>query len=72
MGMTRSIQILVGSACVLLAETYTPVHAVAADQLAELSGKASAFVTLRSRDNFSTATMSRSAIIPRITLWPIR
>ncbi|MBI4001163.1 MAG: hypothetical protein HY348_05200 [Nitrospira defluvii] len=54
MGMTRSIQILVGSACVLLAEAYAPVYALAVDQLADLSGKAAAFVTLRSRDNFSS------------------
>jgi hypothetical protein len=54
MSMTRSIQILMASACVLLAETFAPVHAVAADQLADLSGKATPIVTLRSRDNFSS------------------
>ncbi len=54
MGMTRSILVLIGSACAMLAEAYAPVHAVAVDQLADLSGKAAAFVTLRSRDNFSS------------------
>ena len=54
MGMTRSVQMLVASACMLLAEIYAPIHALAADQLADLSGKAAAFVTLRSRDNFSS------------------
>ena len=52
--MTRSIQILVGSACVLLTATQASLSALAADQLADLSGKATAFVTLRSRDNFSS------------------
>lgn len=54
MRMTRSIQILVGSACILLAEAFAPVHASAVDQLADLTGKADAFVTLLSRDNFSS------------------
>jgi hypothetical protein len=54
MGMMRSVQVLVASACMLLAGIYTPIHALAADQLADLSGKATAFVTLRSRDNFSS------------------
>lgn len=54
MGMTRSIQVLVGSACALLAETYAPLPVAAADQLADLSGKAAAVVTLRARDNFSS------------------
>jgi hypothetical protein len=52
--MTRSIQILVGSACLLLTEAFAPVHASAADQLADLTGKADALVTLLSRDNFSS------------------
>lgn len=53
--MTRSVQIMVASACALLtvaAPTFP--SALAADQLADLSGKATAFVTLRSRDNFSS------------------
>lgn len=54
MGMTRSIQLLVGSACVLLAEAYVPAFVLAADQLADLSGRATPIVTLRSRDNFSS------------------
>ena len=54
MGMTRSVQMLVTSVCMLLAEICAPIHALAADQLADLSGKAAAFVTLRSRDNFSS------------------
>lgn len=54
MSMTRSVQSLVASTCVLLAEIYAPVPVVAIDQLADLSGKASPIVTLRSRDNFSS------------------
>lgn len=54
MRMTRSIQILAGSACFLLTEAYAPAHAFALDQLTDLTGKAAAFVTLRSRDNFSS------------------
>jgi hypothetical protein len=54
MGLMRSVQVLVASACMLLAGIYTPIRALAADQLADLSGKATAFVTLRSRDNFSS------------------
>jgi hypothetical protein len=52
--MTQSIQILVGSACILLVEAFAPVHASAVDQLADLTGKAAASVTLLSRDNFSS------------------
>lgn len=52
MRMTRSMQILAGSACLLLAETAAPVWA--ADQLVDLTGKVVPFVTLRSRDNFSS------------------
>jgi hypothetical protein len=54
MSMTRSIQILLGSACLLLTEAYAPVPVAAVDQLADLSGKATPIVTLRSRDNFSS------------------
>lgn len=54
MGNTRSIQLLVGSVCLMLAETCTPLVAVAAEPLTDLTGKAAAFVTLRSRDNFSS------------------
>lgn len=54
MRMTQSIQILAGSACILLAEAFAPVHASAVDQLEDLTGKADAFVTLLSRDNFSS------------------
>lgn len=54
MSMSRSIQIMAASACVLLADIYAPVHVAAVDQLADLSGKVSPFVTLRSRDNFSS------------------
>ena len=43
MRMTQSIQILVGSACILLVEAFAPVHASAVDQLADLTGKAAAF-----------------------------
>ena len=52
MGMTRSVQMLLASACVLLAEIYAPIHAPAADHLADLSGKADAFVTLREPGQF--------------------
>ena len=54
MGKRRSIRLLVGSVCLLLAETCAPLVAVAAEQLTDLTGKAAAFVTLRSRDNFSS------------------
>jgi hypothetical protein len=54
MRMTQSTQILMASACVLLAESYAPVHVAAVDQLADLSGRATPIVTLRSRDNFSS------------------
>lgn len=54
MSMTRSIQILLGSACLLLVEAYAPVPVSAVDQLADLSGKATPVVTLRGRDNFSS------------------
>jgi len=52
MRMTRSMQILAGSACLLLAETAAP--ALAFDQLVDVTGKVTPFVTLRSRDNFSS------------------
>lgn len=52
MRMTRSIQILTGSACLLLAETAAPAFAF--DQLVDVTGKVTPFVTLRSRDNFSS------------------
>ena len=51
--MTRSMQILVGSACLAADRTYAPA-CFALDQLVDLTGKAAAFVTLRSRDNFSS------------------
>ncbi|HVG01517.1 MAG TPA: hypothetical protein VM842_01450 [Nitrospira sp.] len=54
MNMTRSIQTMVVTTCVLLAEIYAPVHVAAVDQVADLSGRVSPFVTLRSRDNFSS------------------
>jgi hypothetical protein len=53
MGKTRSMHIVVGSACLLLAIAFMPLVAAAAE-LIDLSGKAAAFVTLRSRDNFSS------------------
>ena len=53
MNMSRSISTLVATSCVLLTELYAPVHVVA-EQLADLSGKVSPIVTLRSRDNFSS------------------
>ena len=53
MAKTRSMHIVVGSACLLLAQTFTPLLSAAAE-LIDLSGKAAAFVTLRSRDNFSS------------------
>lgn len=54
MRMMRSTQILMASACLLLAEIYAPVQVAAVDQLTDLSGKATPIVTLRSRDNFSS------------------
>lgn len=54
MRMTRSIQILAGTAGLLLAEASIPAYAPAVEQLADLTGKAAAFITLRSRDNFSS------------------
>lgn len=53
MAKTRSMHIVVGSACLLLAQAFTPLLS-AATELIDLSGKAAAFVTLRSRDNFSS------------------
>ena len=53
MAKTRSMHIVVGSACLLLAQAFTPLLSAAAE-LIDLSGKAAAFVTLRSRDNFSS------------------
>ncbi|MBP8116206.1 MAG: hypothetical protein H8K05_09265 [Nitrospira sp.] len=53
MAKTRSRHIVVGSACLLLAQAFTPLFAATAD-LIDLNGKATAFVTLRSRDNFSS------------------
>lgn len=53
MEKTRSMHIVVGSACLLLAIAFMPLVAAAAE-LIDLSGKAAAFVTLRSRDNFSS------------------
>jgi hypothetical protein len=50
--MTRSMQILAGGACLLLAEAAAPVSAF--DQLVDVTGKVTPFVTLRSRDNFSS------------------
>ena len=52
MSMTRSMQILAGGACLLLAEAAAPVSAF--DQLVDVTGKVTPFVTLRSRDNFSS------------------
>lgn len=52
MRMTRSMQILAGGACLLLAEATAPVSAF--DQLVDVTGKVTPFVTLRSRDNFSS------------------
>ncbi len=52
MRMTRSMQILAGSACLVLAEAAAPVFAL--DQLVDVTGKVTPFVTLRSRDNFSS------------------
>ncbi len=51
--MTRSIQTMVATTCVL-AGFYAPVEVAAVDQLADLSGKVSPIITLRSRDNFSS------------------
>ena len=53
MAKTRSMHIVVGSACLLLAIAFMPLVAAGAE-LIDLSGKAAAFVTLRSRDNFSS------------------
>jgi hypothetical protein len=53
MAKTRSMHIVVGSACLLFAQAFAPLFAIAAD-LIDLNGKAAAFVTLRSRDNFSS------------------
>jgi len=50
---TRSMRIVAGSACLLLAQAFTPLLSAAAE-LIDLSSKAAAFVTLRSRDNFSS------------------
>lgn len=52
MRMTGSIQILAGGACLLLAEAAAPAFAL--DQLVDVTGKVTPFVTLRSRDNFSS------------------
>ncbi|MCW5800306.1 MAG: hypothetical protein KIT40_17565 [Nitrospira sp.] len=52
MSITRSMQILAAGACLLLAETAAPVFAL--DQLVDVTGKVTPFVTLRSRDNFSS------------------
>ncbi|MCC6965934.1 MAG: hypothetical protein IT391_06575 [Nitrospira sp.] len=52
MSRTRSMQILAAGACLLLAETAAPV--LASDQLVDVTGKVTPFVTLRSRDNFSS------------------
>jgi hypothetical protein len=46
------MQILAGGACLLLAEAAAPVSAF--DQLVDVTGKVTPFVTLRSRDNFSS------------------
>ena len=54
MNMARSIQAMAAIACVVLAEVCALVHVNAAEQLADLSGRVSPFVTLRSRDNFSS------------------
>ncbi|MBS0171893.1 MAG: hypothetical protein JSR62_16215 [Nitrospira sp.] len=50
--MTRTMQILAGSTGLLLAATTTPAFAL--DQLVDVTGKVTPFVTLRSRDNFSS------------------
>lgn len=47
------MRIVVGSACLLLAQAFLPLFGAAAE-LIDLTGKAAAFVTLRSRDNFSS------------------
>ena len=52
MNMTRSMQILAGVACLLLAEAAAPLFAF--DQLVDVTSKVTPFVTLRSRDNFSS------------------
>jgi hypothetical protein len=44
---------MVATTCVL-AGFYAPVEVAAVDQLADLSGKVSPIITLRSRDNFSS------------------
>jgi hypothetical protein len=54
MRLTRCIQILAGTASLLLAGAVLPAATSAVEQLADLTGKAAAFVTLRSRDNFSS------------------
>lgn len=50
--MTRTLQILAGSTGLLLAATSAPAFAL--DQLVDVTGKVTPFVTLRSRDNFSS------------------
>ncbi|HQV10028.1 MAG TPA: hypothetical protein PKW52_01705 [Nitrospira sp.] len=52
MRIPRSMQILAAGACLLLAGTAAP--AWASDQLMDVTGKVTPFVTLRSRDNFSS------------------
>lgn len=52
MRMTRSMQLLAGGACLLLAVTAAP--AATFDQLVDVTSKVTPFVTLRSRDNFSS------------------
>ncbi|HMU29644.1 MAG TPA: hypothetical protein PLY42_05370 [Nitrospira sp.] len=52
MRIPRSMQILAAGACLLLADTAAPVGA--SDQLVDVTGKVTPFVTLRSRDNFSS------------------
>lgn len=52
MTMTRSMQFLAGGACLVLTATFAPAFAL--DQLVDLTGKATAVITLRSRDNFSS------------------
>ncbi|MGC3974305.1 MAG: hypothetical protein QM771_08005 [Nitrospira sp.] len=52
MSIPRSMQILAAGACLLLADTAVPVYA--SDQLVDVTGKVTPFVTLRSRDNFSS------------------
>ena len=73
MSMTRSIQSLVASACVLLAEIYAPVPVGAVDQLADLGGKAAASSPCGAEIIFrvNTAMMCRSVIIPWTPLSPI-